>query len=254
MTWHDDPTHPFAGIAEKLKRADQNIVNLDTEIKSFLQGGEYPVIPKPNTQGWEEALAYHRHKPIPLRFSVLTGEIVHHLRSSLDHVVWHFSDSAARAKPHSIEFPIFEIEPTEKNEIARYAGKVKGITNANVLRLIKEMQPYQVGSDVANHLLLIIHNMDRWDKHRELVIVDSGVSLAIPPHMVELQKMASLYAQGELPAFQQIELAYAIHDYMVTPGISFREFGKHRPYAIIRGLSQLWNAASNAVGQFASEV
>jgi hypothetical protein len=254
MAWYDEPDHAFAGIAEKLKRADQNIVNLDSEIRVFLQSGQYPVLPKPNTQGWEEALAYHRDKPIPLRFSVLAGEIVHHLRSCLDHLVWHFSADTARAKPGSIEFPIFEVEPSEKKEIARYAGKIKGITNTNVLRLIENMQPYKAGANIANHPLLIVHNMDRFDKHRELVIVDSGVSLTIPPHMVELQRMAELYTQGELPSFQEIELAHAFHDYMTTPGISFREFGKHRPYAIIRGLVQLRQAVGNAVSQFAAEI
>ena len=116
------------------------------------------------------------------------------------------------------------------------------------------MQPYKAGADIANHFLLIIHNMDRFDKHRELVIVDSGVSLTIPPHMVELQRKAELYTQGELPPFQEIELAHAFQDYMTAPGISFREFGKHRPYAVIRGLVQLSDAASNAVSQFANEL
>ena len=210
MAWHDDPNHPFAGITEKLKRADENIVNLKSEIDVFIQSGKYPVVPHANDKVFHEAVSYHRDRKIPLRFSVLVGEAVHHLRSCLDHIVWHFSDSSARAKPGSIEFPIFEIQPSDKKEIERYARKIKGITNANVLRLIEEMQPYNVGADVANHLLLIIHNMDRWDKHRELVIVDSGVSLAIPTHMVDLQRMASLYAQGELPPFQQIELAQGV--------------------------------------------
>lgn len=236
-SWIDDPAHPFSGIAEKLKRAEEGIGNLDAEIRVFLEGGKYPILPKPNTQGWDEALAYHRDKPIPLRFSVLTGEIIHHLRSCLDHIVWHFSDENSRSKAGGIEFPIFKSEPTDKDEISLYARKIKGITNANVLRLIESMQPYQVGADAANHSLLIIHNMDRFDKHRELVIVDSGVSLAIPPHRLDLIRKAELYTQGKLAPSQEIEIAHAFHDYMTSPGISFREFGEHRPYAVIRGLA-----------------
>jgi hypothetical protein len=182
MAWHDDPEHPFAGIAEKLKRADENIGHLNSEINLFIQSGEYPVLPDKNAKEWEESVAYHRTKLIPLKFAVLTGEIVHHLRSCLDHVVWHFSDACARAAdPNGIEFPIYENRPGNSDERRRYKRKVQGITFPNVLSLIEDMQPYKAAPDVANHALLIVHNMDRFDKHRELVIVSSAVELNVPP-------------------------------------------------------------------------
>lgn len=256
MSWYDEPDHSFAGIAEKLKRADQNIINLNSEIEAFIQCGKYPVIPHPNAEGWQEAVAYHRSKPIPLRFAVLVGETVHHLRSCLDHIVWHFSDSESRKKPGSIEFPIleFEPEPLGKKELERYARKVKGITNTNVLSIIKDMQPYKAGADVENHALLIIHNMDRFDKHQELLIVDSGVQVAFPPAAVELRRKAALYTQGKLPESEHIEIAHAFQDNLATPGISFREFGQHRPYAVINGLRELWIHVMNAVTSFADEI
>jgi hypothetical protein len=65
MSWHDAPKHPFAGIAEKLKRADQNVLNLQSEIEGFIQSGKYQVIPNPQGQERQEALAYHRIKVIP---------------------------------------------------------------------------------------------------------------------------------------------------------------------------------------------
>jgi hypothetical protein len=227
MAWNDDPDHPFAGIAEKLRRADQNIINLQSEIDTFIQSGEYPVIPYPNAQGWQEAATYHRDKPIPLRFAVLTGETVHHLRSCLDHVVWHFSDDEARKIPGSIEFPIFEIKPSEKKEIERYARKIKGIANAKVLSLIEDMQPYKVGADASNHSFLILHDMDRFDKHRELVIVASSVDIAFPPDRPDLIHMAQLYTQGKLPAAESLALSRALqHNSQHTPSVAFREFGQ----------------------------
>lgn len=254
MAWHDDPTHQFAGIAEKLKRADQNIINLQSEFEFFIQSCEYPVIPKPNTQGWQEAFAYHRDKPIPLRFAVLAGETLHHLRSCLDHIVWHFSDATSRSTdPNGIEFPIFDVEPRNHEERKRYTRKVQGITNATVLGLILDMQPYMAGADTANHALLIIHNMDRFDKHRELAIVDSGLQVELPPTMLELRHKASLYTQGKLPDSEQIVLGKALQDYEASPGIAFREFGQHRPYSVIKGLAELWIATHNAIGEFASE-
>jgi hypothetical protein len=253
MSWIDDPAHPFAGIAEKLKRANENIINLEAEIAFFIKNGEYPIVPKPNTEGWKEALAYHRDKPIPPRFSVLSGEIVHHLRSCLDHVVWHFSDSASRAKPGGMEFPVFTAKPIEKKELEFYARKVKGITNPKVLALIEKMQPY-AAVEVKNSVLLVIHNMDRFDKHQELVIVHSNINVAFPPNRIDLERKAELYVQGKLPESEQAELGHALYDYPGTADIGFAEFGEFRPYNLIKGLSLMWSAVRNAVDFFADEI
>jgi hypothetical protein len=161
--------HPFAGIATKLERADENIINLHNEIVRFFKGSKYPVIPKPNEQGWQEAVDYHRDLQIPKRFSVLAGEIIHHLRSSLDHIVWHFSSAEARRDhDNALEFPIYRNLPSKK-ELPGYQRKVQGISNSRVLTLIKDLQPYNRVPDVSDDPLLIVHDMDRFDKHRELM-------------------------------------------------------------------------------------
>jgi hypothetical protein len=258
MSWTTDPDHPFAGINEKLKRADQNIVNLDAEITNFVSSGKYPTIPHPDDETWQEAVNYHRSKRIPLRFAVLAGEIVHHLRSSLDHVVWHFSCNEARLKDQNgIEFPIFEKEPhpSDKNAINRYNKKIQGITNTQVLGWIKEMQPHHSGADVADDPLLIIHNMDRFDKHRELVIVDSSAAVQFPPTMSDIASKAALYTQGKLPASDHLVLSRALKDHCnVTPNVAFRQFGKRKTHSVIAGLVELFDEVSTLVGVFATEV
>jgi hypothetical protein len=86
----------FDGIHEKLKRADENIVNLQAEVSRFFQECEYPVMPKVQDKEHTKALAYYKSMKIPLRFSVLSGEIVHHLRSCLDH---YYLEAVRRAYP-----------------------------------------------------------------------------------------------------------------------------------------------------------
>jgi hypothetical protein len=253
MNWYDDPDHPFAGIAEKLKRADENIVNLHTEVDLFIQSGEYPVIPYPNSEDWQKAVLYHKNKPIPLKFAVLVGEIVHHLRSCLDHIVWHFSDDLSRQKPGGMEFPIFAEKPTERKELEAYARKVKGIHDTDILRLIEEMQPYNT-SDVDNSVLLILHDMDRFDKHRELVIVASGLLLSFPPDSGDLLTKADLYNQGKLRESEHFLIGRALHDYQATPSISFPEFGTFRPYSVIRGLAQIWMVIRQVAEDFAEKI
>jgi hypothetical protein len=50
-----------------------------------------------------------------LRFSVLAGEVIHHLRSCLDHLVWQLSSEPFRsAHSDRIEFPVYERAPVGK--------------------------------------------------------------------------------------------------------------------------------------------
>ena len=249
----DHPDHPFNGIIEKLKRADENILNLKTEIDAFLNDGKYPVIPHPDTETWQEAVDYHRTKLIPKRFSVLAGEIVHHLRSSLDHIVWHFSNvESGPPSQNVIEFPIFENEPRQKDQIKNYERKIEGIKSPDVLKLIKDLQPYNAGADVADESLLIVHNMDRFDKHRELVIVRSAVSITFPSDRPDLLKKMELFKQGKLP---QKELVEASRDFKnnseASPNIAFGQFGKRDSQPVIPGLERLLNDVGVVVAGFA---
>src|SRR5579864_7615214 len=158
----------FDGITEKLKRANENIRNLESEIGVFFQQGEYPVLPEDNRELLLKAIEYHKKRVIPLRFSMLAGEIVHHLRSILDHVVWQFSDEVYRRDhPRLIEFPVVEVPPVDKDSISRYVRKIKGITVARVRDLIERLQPYN-SPDPLDDPLLILHKMNVIDKHREL--------------------------------------------------------------------------------------
>src|SRR5207302_10873159 len=109
--------HPFDGIEEKLKRADQNIRNLDSEMASWIQSSDYPTIPNDNIEVFQKAVDYHAAREMPLRFSVLAGEVVHHLRSCLDHLAWAFSSTKERTEhPTRIEFPVFGSEPSKVSE------------------------------------------------------------------------------------------------------------------------------------------
>jgi len=247
----ESPDHLFNGIFEKLKRADENIVNLKVEIDAFISSGEYPVIPHPNSEVWQKAVDYHRNKLVPKRFSVLAGEIVHHLRSSLDHIVWHFSSDDARKKPNGLEFPMFEAEPLEENEIKNYNRKIKGITSPDVRKLIKDLQPYSAGADVADDPLLIIHNMDRFDKHRELAIVISTAFVTVPPDRPDLIQKFELYKQGKLHGVELIEASRALKNQgEVTPSVSFRQFGKRDSQPVIPGLAKLFNEVGTVVDLF----
>lgn len=258
MAWLDDPDHPFAGILEKLKRANENIVNLHREIIAFLEGGDYPILPDTKSEEWQKAIDYHRSRTIPKRFSVLSGEIIHQMRSCLDHVAWHFSATEYRKRfENAIEFPVLRVEPLTKDEIGRYDRKIKGIVDPKVLFLIRGMQPYNRGGDAGNDPVCIVHDMDRFDKHRELAIVVSCASVVVPVSSgAEVARVMIEYSQGKTLTSADLTLVHQTvnQNAIVAPQIAFAKFGEGKDQPIVPCLSQLHKAIVERINLFADLV
>jgi hypothetical protein len=242
--------HPLSGAYEKLQRADESIQNLYAEITRFFEESKYPIIDNSDDKLFLEAIDYHGKREIPIRFSVLAGEIIHHLRSSLDHVAWQLSsETYRRTHTHAIEFPVFDTEPIKKDDISKYERKIKGITSPSARKIIKDIQPYQT-ADPLDDLLWIVHDMDRIDKHRELTFVFPSFSVLLPP---ELAQYALLDASGKLLPMSA-EIANSIKKQSkVTPQIAFGEFGKRKGKFVVIGLFQLTNFIRDTVKLFAGE-
>jgi len=240
-------TRPFEGIEEKLKRANENIHNLEAEIAWFFQKSEYPVLSTDNVKLIPEAIEYHKNLIIPLRFSLLAGEIVHHLRSCFDHVVWHFSDAAYRAANMKfIDFPVLETRPTKEQLFTRYERKVKGITKPEVLDFIERLQPYNC-SDPVDSLLFIIHQLDIFDKHRELIIVGSTGGLEVPVGLFERYMSYQCGEPGSAPVDIGAEFK---RDGKIVPQVAFGEFGKGGPETVTQGLYDLNNFTVKIMERF----
>ncbi len=168
----------LAGVRAKLKRTEECIYDLNSEIVAFLRppkGG----FSKNQQKAAQEFLQHARRRQvIPPRFGVLVGEIMHHLRSILDHIVWLLSSSQYRLRhERAIMFPVCRLKPKGEKEISRYEGKVKGIASAGALELIEQLQPYNA-ADPFNHPLFIVNDFDRIDKHQTLVLIRTGFEMS----------------------------------------------------------------------------
>jgi hypothetical protein len=84
---------------------------------------------------------------LPSRFAVLAGEVIHHLRSCLDHVVTQLVRVEGGTPDHRTEFPICRTR--EAFEVAKQRGKVDGLS-VTVLNQIEAAQPYRADPDPAN--------------------------------------------------------------------------------------------------------
>jgi hypothetical protein len=241
--------HPLDSARARLKRADENIRNLELEVRRFFRKSDYTLIKNEDDELFLKAVEYHGRREIPLRFAVLVGEVFHHFRSTMDHVAWQLSTPAAQ-NAHSIEFPIFLNRPITPKELSRYERKIKGIASPSARKRIEQLQPYNARVPLDDPLW-IIHDMNRIDKHRELLLVTTmfNIKLSRP----ELIAFVLGYRSGDASAITP-EIARAFKkDVKVTPHIAFARFGNRENESLVPALSQLAKRTAAVVDSFESE-
>lgn len=235
----------FEGIAEKLVRAEENIFNLYSEIERFFEEGDYAVLPENDRKALLKAIEYHKNRAIPPRFSVLAGEIVHHLRSCFDHIVWHFSAGPIQ-NVKQIDFPVFDKRPVDKRDRTRFDGKIHAITDSNVRNMIEGLQPYNA-PDPLDSPLWIIHDFDIVDKHRELVLSHPTGTTVFP---IAMQGVIESYKRAH-PDIDPAQIARHFKSEGITqPCISFKNFGRREIEPVVSGLTKLFNYTVGAVKGF----
>ena len=106
---------------------------------------------------------------VPVGITLIAGEVVHQLRSALDHLVWQLVVANTGQPPPGTKsgFPIFK-------EAAGYASPraqamIAGVSAQAAVR-IEAAQPYRVGADADKVLTWVIHELSNTDKHRMLPV------------------------------------------------------------------------------------
>jgi hypothetical protein len=120
----------------------------------------------------------------PPLHALLAGEIVHHARSALDHLIAALANWRGQETLLSHQFPICATEKKFKQAIEKQwcAGLSK-----EALEVIKEVQPFNA-ADPDSYTLDILRELDNTSKHRSLLMTTSAalmrenVGLGSPVH------------------------------------------------------------------------
>jgi hypothetical protein len=259
-------SHPLDGCWAKIERAKEQIQNLEGEITALLNSGAYSIAGE--CQLDRQRYVFKIVGPsVPLRIAVVAGEIVHHLRSGFDHVIWALASKNRLPDEERITFPV--CETPEKYAKAVRDGMIKGIP-ASEHPLIEAQQPYR-SSDPANSILRIVHDLDIADKHKLLVVVTHtlvmgnqitvrGADGSDPTFGIELPSITV----GHYP--WDIEDGVEVHwiplrgnpgpalqiDANSTVQIAFDRVGTLKRQAVIPILMQLCNGVETALHTFDS--
>ena len=164
----------LVGIRQKIKRADQHIRELDKLVRAFRKRCRCRVVSKFDAQAGCHRFWIERSPArIPWRFSIITGETLYHLRSSLDHLVWQLVIREGKVSPGGQhQFPIYNQRPATKKGIAIFEGKIEGVPVA-AKAAIERLQPYQLLTPAKRdlHPLGVLSELNNADKHRRTLTV-----------------------------------------------------------------------------------
>jgi len=164
----------------KFARADEHLKALNNEVAAFLQTHPYEIVTTEDiSAGSLCAQVIYRHAPSDLLL-MLIGDVLHNLRSALDHLAW------SLAGPHAnrlTEFPIF-LDKTRFHAVSRQGipDRGSGLEKMHDIPLpaqtaIESVQPYQKVHGLPEHRepLWLLHQLSIEDKHRTLNLVAAGV-------------------------------------------------------------------------------
>lgn len=108
-----------------------------------------------------------REYPDPV-FGIMTGEIVHHLRSALDYAIGELIQYGTGRVPRiedRFEFPVFR----DKRAYRKASTKIDGVPTA-AAAAIERLQPFNSDQPEITSIWLL-HRMNIADKHRSLHVV-----------------------------------------------------------------------------------
>ncbi len=114
-------------------------------------------------------------RPVPIRLPILTGEVLYHLRSALDHVAQQLVLAHGGTPDIYTAFPVWEDRfATYKSKNPRPHFEISGGADPGALAIVEAAQPYQRVDDPTLHPLWILNELMNIDKHRALLLATTG--------------------------------------------------------------------------------
>ncbi|HEV1993428.1 MAG TPA: hypothetical protein VGR03_03760 [Candidatus Acidoferrum sp.] len=149
----------------KIRWANKHIENLKASLDA-VESHPYPVTVKRDPKTRERVYYATKVPDISSEFALSAGDILHNLRSALDHLACGLVRANGGTITNSTEFPIIEYAPRTDRDKARLAGKIEGIRQ-EAKDYILSIQPYRQGN--AASALGRLHKLNIRDKHRLLL-------------------------------------------------------------------------------------
>ena len=153
------------GVAAKIMRAEELLGELNDEAKRFIEATPPPYTISTELQENDTQYVFYAdvRQHFPDRFSVLAGEIVQHLASSLDHLFAALVVQNGKTVTRSHYFPICISEDGFNK-----ARKSLQDVSFGAREIIESVQPFRTTTP-EDTILAAIKDLNNTDKHRLLL-------------------------------------------------------------------------------------
>lgn len=185
----------------KLKRAQKHCDELEKTVLAYIQSEPWKVerLHWENRFMWRWAL---RITPPDPDFAVIGGDVVHNLRSALDHL----AVALVRKPTWDTCFPVESLRLWDTDEegapfinnseaLAGFERATRGM-HPGAVDIIRLCQPGTAHFHPDKHPLGILSRLDNADKHRNLIAVVTGMNSVTTRIMLRGRYLGGWYARG----------------------------------------------------------
>lgn len=158
----------LAGVWAKIARADEHAQLLEREVGAFFDRDPQPVATSVGyfdpESGWHMVYGIVREDPPP-RLGVILGDLVHNVRSALDHLVWQlvlWNDETQTEGPRGNAFPFAMTKNAWKGASK---GPLLGVSDKH-RAILREVQPYKGRNGPENTATAALRDLSNVDKHQ----------------------------------------------------------------------------------------
>lgn len=161
---NDPSANHLRGVDLRLRRAREHLAALHEECRAFLDQEDRRVIGHFDSNTSEYVFRVNGDFP-DAELGLLLSEFGHHLRASLDNLLWQLVLLRGAGPTRSTQFPIYERRQGYRR---RASSLLRGISSDD-RALIEWLQPYHWGPDQVDlHPLARLAWLNNTDKHRFL--------------------------------------------------------------------------------------
>jgi hypothetical protein len=218
------------GVHLKLDRAKEHWEALNREIRCFLD--DHAVVPVAVSDPLQRLYIFRVGKvhPLPARWGIVVGDIVHNTRSALDHLVAQLVIANGQMPARHHAFPVcLKLRDWQRQVEQAKSGKssLDGVAAAAV-SLIESIQPYHAGAerDAERSTLAGLQRLWNADKHRlvhgvRTFIADHEPQITLDPGPPIAEVAWAKYSPGA-EIVEGAEIARAqlrMHRLAITPGV-----------------------------------
>jgi hypothetical protein len=155
----------LAGVYGKLDRAENHLDGLQEQVAVFLKDDAHDFRHHYDLKASRYSLSIEVRRELPVMWSVIVGDLVHNLRSGLDHLMWQLV-LAGGGKPNgATAFPVLRHAPATTDEWKSWRKKIRGV-HPVVTEVIRSIQPYETqDGPLDGHALIAVKALSNQDKH-----------------------------------------------------------------------------------------